>query len=113
MKPTQIIRTTYEAKFRKLSQKYTVEETQELESVISNELATLLEEEIRKEIVFKVAKEHYESLGWVSVKVKNSQDISKDWCEAYIKNPYQSFDTTWFFESERDAQFFLLKWGDQ
>lgn len=113
MKPLKIEKTVVEAKSRALKATWTVEIAQDLKSEhnidIEDELAKMLAEEIRREQL----KEMCERLLWTQVTVDNWQQIGNDWCEKYIKHRYQALGNYWYFEDERDAMFFTLKWSSK
>lgn len=113
MKPLKIEKTVVEAKTRALKATWTVEVAQDFKSEhnidIEDELSKILAEEIRREQL----KEMCERLSWTRVTVINWRQIGDDWCKKYIKNRYQALGNYWYFEDERDAHFFMLKWGTQ
>jgi uncharacterized membrane protein YheB (UPF0754 family) len=92
------------AKTRQLKATYTLDE----DNQFGEELEKLLQEEIDKEILINLKR----SQGWHEVLAKQFSKIDKEWCKKYIKKPYVCVGQyNWFFEDERDAHFFLLKWG--
>lgn len=113
MKPLKIEKTVVEAKSRALKATWTIEAVQDLKHShnidLEDELSKMLAEEIRREQL----KEMCERLSWTRVTVNNWQQIGTDWCEKYIKHRYQALGNYWYFEDERDAHFFMLKWGTQ
>ena len=82
---------------------------------INDELADMfakeLQKEIDREITEKIQIHQLEKQGWTKIKVKDYKDITDDWCKQYIKNRYACFGHYWFFEDQRDANYFILKWG--
>jgi hypothetical protein len=107
MKPLKIEKIEVQAKSRVLKATWTIEDVQDLQydqSVdIEKELSKILQEEIDKEFL--------ETLNWIRVSVKNWKEVDDDWCKQYIKGKYRSFSNFWMFEQEKDAHFFMLKWG--
>lgn len=95
------------AKTRQLSANYTIRYN-DLNCDFNEQLEKLLQEEINREMLINLKR----SQGWHEVRVKQFSKIDKEWCEKYIKKPYVCVGQyNWFFEDERDAHFFLLKWG--
>lgn len=111
MTPFRIEKTVVLAKSRTLKASWTVEAAQDLKSShnvdIEDELSKMLAEEILREQL----KEMCERLNWTRVVVNNWQQIGNDWCEKYIKHKYQALGHYWYFEDERDANFFTLSWS--
>lgn len=111
MKPFKIEKPVVEAKSRALKATWTIEAAQDLKhnhSIdLEAELSKMLAEEIRREQL----KEMCERLSWTRVTVNNWQQIGTDWCEKYIKHRYQALENYWYFEDERDANFFTLSWS--
>lgn len=111
MKPFKIEKTVVQAKSRTLKATWTFENVQDASAQhgidLDAELSKILAEEIRREQI----KEMCERLLWTKVVVNNWQRIDKEWCKKYIKHKYQALDSQWYFEDERDAAFFSLKWG--
>jgi hypothetical protein len=109
--PIKIEKIAVQAKSRALKATWTIEAAQDLEIDhnldIEAELEKILAEEIRREQL----KEMCERLLWTKVTVKNWQQIGNDWCKKYIKHKYQCLGNYWYFENEKDAHYFLLKWG--
>lgn len=95
------------AKTRQLKATFTVNHQVIEDNQFNEELEKLLQEEIDREILINLKR----SQDWHEVRVKQFNDINKEWCKKYIKNPYACLGHYWFFEDERDAHFFLLKWG--
>jgi len=82
---------------------------------INDELADMLAKELQKEIDREITErtqmQMLQNQGWTKVTVKNCSDITDDWCKQYIKRRYNCFGHFWFFEDQRDANYFILKWG--
>lgn len=102
----KVTKTVVKAKTRQLKAEYTVK-YDELNYQYDNELEKILQEEIDREILVNLKR----SQGWYEVRVNRFSDIEEGWCGKYIKRPYICLGYYWFFEDERDAHFFLLKWG--
>lgn len=83
--------------------------------IIDNELINMfakeLEKEIDKEIMEQFHMQILQNQGWHCVTVKDYTVIPVSWCNQYIKGSYKGFGHYWYFENERDAHFFLLKWS--
>lgn len=107
MKPLKIEKIAVQAKSRTLKATYTMEAVQDLQNDhsidIEKELSKILQEEIDKEFL--------ETLNWIRVPVKKWEQVDDEWCKRYIKGKYKSFSNFWMFELEKDAHFFMLKWG--
>jgi uncharacterized protein YutE (UPF0331/DUF86 family) len=107
MKPLKIKKIAVQAKSRALKATWTLEAVQDTQSYydinVEAELSKILQEEIDKEFL--------KTLNWVKVPVRNWQKVDDDWCKRYIKGKYKSFGNFWMFECEKDAHFFMLKWG--
>ena len=102
----KVTKTAVEAKTRQLKANYTIK-YDELSHQFNEELEKILQEEIDREILINLKR----SQGWYQVQVKQFSKIDKEWCKKYIKNSYAALGHYWYFEDERDAHFFLLKWG--
>jgi len=106
MKPLKIEKIAVQAKSRALKATCTTEVVQDLQDIsidIEKELSKILQKEIDREFL--------ETLNWVRVSVENWEKVDNDWCKQYIKGKYKSFGNFWMFEKEKDAQFFMIKWG--
>jgi hypothetical protein len=110
MKPFKVEKIAVQAKSRALKATWTVEAVQDLkvnhDIDLENELADMLAEEIHREQIKALCKQ----LGWTEVLTRNTA-VDTEWCEKYIKHRYHNTGSSWFFEDERDAHFFMLKWG--
>lgn len=106
----KVTKTEVNAKSRTLKATWTAETMQDLKTNynadVEAELSKLLAEEIRREQL----KEMCERLSWTKIIVKDFNKISNDWCKKYIKQKYQNLGNEWYFENERDAHYFMLKW---
>lgn len=74
-------------------------------------LAEELAKEIDKEVLIKMRMARYEAQGWHQIFVKSYEYITDEWCQKYLAKQYACYGHYWYFESEKDAHFFLLKWG--
>lgn len=67
---------------------------------------------LQKEIEWDIECQILIESGWTKVKI--SQDgmyIVEKWVEENIQGKYKFHRTTWFFESEKDATMFILRWS--
>lgn len=103
----KIEKTFVEAKSRTLTATYTLEEIQDLTVEMEGDLAKILQEEIDNEFMSALL----DSQGWTKITVKRWSNIDTEWCKKYIKGNYKCFGHYWHFEDEKDANFFILKWG--
>lgn len=102
MKPFTIEKQVITAKSRTLKATWTYETTVDLESELAKKLADEIEAEFLKEV--------YRNK-WTQVFVKNWAPINDDWCKKYIKKQYKCLGHYWYFESDKDAEFFALRWS--
>lgn len=109
MTPLNIEKTVVEAKSRTLKANWTTEKLQDLASEIYDELAKILQEELDREILNETLKQQLRLKGWTEVTPHT--DVDTEWCNAYIKKPYNKFGQHWYFSDERDATLFTLKWS--
>lgn len=87
-----------------------VDDSVDIESEIANMLAEELQKEINREMLQKVQIQQYKNLGWHCVMVNDYTEITDAWCKKYIKGPYSCFGHYWYFEEEKDANYFALRW---
>lgn len=112
VKPFNIEKTVVQAKSRTLKATWTTEVVPDLTDATDySEIAKILQEEIDKEVIRAAAVELVKSQGWTAVTVKKTTSVDKEWCSLYIKNEYRRVDNYWYFKDQKDAHFFLLKWG--
>lgn len=104
---------TVKANSRKLSVTYTHETYQKIDSFISDEAAEELAKILQQEIDHMVIKSVLDQLGWYVVVVKNKNHITTEWCDQFIKGKYRCFGHYWYFEDQRDYNYFLLKWASE
>jgi hypothetical protein len=113
MKPFKIEKIEVQAKSRALKATWTVEAAQDLKSThnvdIEAEIARAIQEEIDREIMVNILM----SQGWTEVVIGRQTVVDTNWCKNYIKKPFKQYDHCWYFEDERDANFFTLKWRAQ
>ena len=74
-------------------------------------LAKELQKEIDKEITEQIHMQMLQNQGWHCVMVKDYSVITDGWCNQYIKGSYNCFGHYWYFEEEKDANYFVLKWS--
>lgn len=104
-----IKKTIISSKTRKLSDAYTVEYSQDVEHVISDEIEKAINDEVMNQIAGPALIEN----GWTQVVVKNWECISQDWLDENLsgKHSYNCFGYYWYFEHKSDATMFALKWA--
>lgn len=108
----KIIKTTVNAKTRKLNATWTVEKSQDLEHHISDELARILQEEIEKEIVEEITGNTLVEQGWTKVPITVWQNVDMDrWLEENMTNEYKHLKKYAYFKSSADATLYILKWA--
>jgi hypothetical protein len=105
----KIEKTTVGSSTRKLSAKYTIDYSQEVEHVISDQL----QKEIDNEVINTMIGPTLRETGWYFVQVKTVhwQDIPHDWVKTSIQGEYKCFGNYWYFREHGDAVLFTLKWG--
>ena len=114
----KITKVTVNATTRKLSAKYTLQETQDIvyqmDDEASSELARILQEEIDREIVESIQIERLKAEGWTEA--KNNFNIGprtkKRWLEDNAQGEYKIFVKSVLFSRASDATMFVLKWSD-
>ena len=110
MKPFKIEKIEVQAKSRALKATWTSEVIDNLVADhavdLEKEIAKLLQEEIDREIMFTLLV----SKGWTEVLIGRQTVVDTNWCKNYIKKPFEHYGHRWYFEDERDANFFTLKW---
>lgn len=82
-----------------------------IESEIADMLAKELRKTIDREVIQQIQIQQYKNLGWHCVMVKDYASITDGWREKYLKGPHQCFGHYWYFEEEKDANYFALKWS--
>jgi len=91
--------------------KWVNEQTSLLEKEILEHKAKEMQQEIDREIVWKML----ESIGWTRVLIsrfqdnKHAVDISY-WLEEHCKGKYERNGRDFLFEDSKDATMFILKW---
>jgi len=114
MKPFNIKKEIVTAKSRTLKATWTVEKAQDISSVIDDNLAKILQEEIDREVLNQINWEFIKSKNWIEVKIPAYSDKIPVWCESNLKHDYKEFDKVyWYFESEQDATMFTLRWSSK
>jgi len=72
------------------------------------EVAKIMQEEIDWEILSNRLVEY----GWTKVGISAAgMHTVEKWVEENIQGKYKFRGTTWLFESEKDAAFFILRWS--
>lgn len=91
---------------KKLSADYTVEYSDEIQSVIGEELAAAID----SEIAYELAVAFLNDQGWYSVALESWLEIDSNWLTDNIVGNYRCFGHYWCFELESDAVNFVLRW---
>ena len=78
---------------------------------ILDELATILQEEINKELVTVAKVTAYQSLGWTLVTSDAPVEDIGDWMQKNLHHDWRVFYDKWLFENAIDAVLFRLTWG--
>lgn len=108
------IKTPKNAKSRKLSATWTVEQAQDIEAVLSEELAKNIAEEIDKEVMWEMEASFLVTEGWTKVVSRRfdlieSLDI-EDWIKSTCKGGTKNRNDVWLFERAQEAAWFSLRW---
>lgn len=101
----KIIKTKFQAKTRRFSANWTIEETQE----IDNELAKILQEEIDKEFLRQIQAEQLVNEGWT--KIPFIVKTSIEWFKENIQDEYEMINGAMYFKSHDDAVLYSLTWS--
>lgn len=101
----ELSKTVLNSMARHLSEVWTMEESQEYESIFSEEL----QKEINKEILHQIFKSSHED--WYCVVIKDWEKIASNWCQNHLTGDYKCFGNYWYFELESDATLFALTWA--
>ena len=108
------IKTPKNAKSRKLSATWTVEQDQDIEAVFSKELAKNIAEEIDKELLWEIEASFLVTEGWTKVVVRQFDLIElleiEDWITRTCKGGTKNRDRVWLFEFAQEAAWFSLRW---
>ena len=95
---------------RKLSSKYTMDISQDLQEL--NDVGSNLEEILNEEIMHEIVRETLLELGWHHIKLDYGVSVPDSWIREHITHKYNKFNINWYFESKSDATMFALKWCD-
>jgi hypothetical protein len=93
---------------RKLSAKYTIDLSEEIEHIMGNELQKAIDDEVMNAIVGPTLLEK----GWTQVVIDAWADVDEEWLKNNLagKHSYTCFGHFWYFEKESDATMFKLRW---
>ncbi len=109
----EIKKTIVTAKSRALKATWTFEAAQDAQSQhgidVEAELADLLSAEINKELLM----ETYRAMGMIEVKIPKGVTVPDEWSKLYLNGDYKWCGQYWFFNDEKDATFFTLKWSSK
>lgn len=93
---------------RALSKDYTVEYSDEIESMLSKELGKAIQAELANQIAGSFLREQ----GWYTIMLDASwSDVDPDWLDDNVVGTYRCFGHYWYFDLETDAIAFGLRWG--
>lgn len=72
---------------------------------------------IQEQIDFSIIADMLIEMGWTKLTFSPHQDekIAADikfWIDHHCKGKCKSLDDTWLFENEKDAMWFMLRWGE-
>lgn len=104
----KISKTKVETSLQKLSKDYTVEYSEDIESIFNEELESVINEEITNQIAGPILTDQ----GWHLVVLDAGwSDVDSDWLDVNISGIYRCFGHYWYFERDTDAVAFKLRWG--
>jgi len=111
----KIVKTKVQAKSRRLSANYTMEEIQPLLSSFLtdesyNEFAKIIQEEIDREIILTVKAEGLVKQGWIMIPF--TVKISIDWFKENMHDEYAMILGKMYFKSHEDAVLYSLTWSN-
>ena len=95
---------------RKLSAKYTMEITQDIEhmSEINAELEKILAKEIQNEMLNGIARLTLLDSGYTYVQY--IPNVPDEWIKDHVQYEYKNYGSHWYFKEKSDAAMFMLKW---
>lgn len=74
-----------------------------LEEILKKEYQKTLDAEIVHQLLTYLK-------DWHQVVVPTWEHVPQDWLDTNINHPYRCFGYYWYFENERDATMFILRW---
>lgn len=79
---------------------------------IEKELASILREEVDREILTEIKIADLCSQGWTQVAVSDTVSFKniEPWIEANIRDEWRAYDARWLFRDTDDAMLFKLTW---
>lgn len=89
-----------------------LKESIDFRSVVEDELAKILKEEIDWELLVDLM---CTTCGWTKVELKKDYtliDLNEidQWCKETCTGSYKSRDRMFIFENNKDAEWFILRW---
>lgn len=81
---------------------YTNEELEEFSQLFKNHINEQIAKVMTKDPRYK---------NWTLVQLSYWPNATHEWCVKYLKHQYVCFGNYWYFEDEKDANFFLLRWS--
>lgn len=90
----------------------------DIDDSIMEQYAKDLAHQIQQEIDFQIIADMLVQMGWTRLTFNPHQDekTSADirfWLEHHCKGNCKSLNDVWLFEHEKDAMWFMLRWGDK
>lgn len=84
---------------------------------LMEEMAKETAKQIQEQIDFQIIADMLVTMGWTKLKFSPHQDEKvaadiKFWLNHHCKGKCKSLDDTWLFENEKDAMWFMLRWGE-
>ena len=112
MSNIQITKQTVSAKPRKLNATWTIEQTQDSDSI---DIAKQIYEEIDRQIIWNIRKTVNK---WQEVKLPYpiygiTKNIINKWCSENLKGSFEGYRGNWIFELPEEATWFTLRWFEQ
>ncbi len=95
-----------EAKTRALSANYTIELSEEIESILGDELQKAIDDEVMNNIIGPTLIED----NWTHIYLRNYEQVTTEWLKENMSDTYKMFGSYWYFKSKKDAMTFSLRW---
>lgn len=85
---------------------------------LMEQVAAETAKQIQEQIDFQIIADMLVQMGWIKLTFSPYQDEKtaadiKFWLKHHCKGKCKSLDDTWLFENEKDAMWFMLRWGDR
>lgn len=90
----------------------------DLQESVMKDMAETLAKQIQQEIDFQILSDMLVGMGWTKLTFHPMRDTTEvqeiqDWLKVNCKGKYQSMNEQWLFEFEKEAAWFVLRWGDR